>query len=60
MLQEQWALHKFYILYYDVLKIQHIQRCADENIVDRAQIMDHAQIRDRGSNPLQKTKDRVY
>ena len=27
------------VLYYDVLKIHHFQRCADENIVDRAQIM---------------------
>ena len=40
------ATSKF-VLYVDVLKIHHFQRCADENIVDRAQIMDHAQIRDR-------------
>ena len=52
--------HNIEVLYDDVLKIHHFQRCADENIVDRAQIMDHAQIRDRGSSPLQKTKDRVY
>ena len=27
------------LYYYDVLKIHHFQQCADENIVDRAQIM---------------------
>ena len=31
--------HNIEFLYYDVLKIHHFQRCADENIVDRAQIM---------------------